>query len=117
MLTDGNAVNLTTPFYPVVNYPNDLNCQYNITVPDGNRVLVEFLDFHLEDLYDFLNVDGILYTGRDVPDTYLSTTNTLTLTFSSDSVGTEKGYLLRLSSILVSGMFFFSFSLSFPFLL
>ena len=106
MLTESNLVNLTTPFYPVLNYPDNTYCKYNITVPDGKRVLVEFLDFHLEDTYDFLNVDGILYTGRDVPDTYLSTTNTLNLWFSSDVWGGEKGYLLRLSSVLVSGMFF-----------
>ena len=99
MLTDGNPVNLTTPLYPAANYPADTSCEYDVTVPAGNRVLVEFLDFALKENSDFLTVDGIVHTGRNVPDTYTSTDNTLNIQFSSDSSTGEKGFLLRLSLV------------------
>ena len=48
----------TSPSYPH-NYPNNKNCNWRITVPDGYSVKVVFSHFNTEEGYDYLRIyDG-----------------------------------------------------------
>ena len=66
ILPVGTTYNLTSPGYPVRNYPGNIICIWKFRVPDGFRVLVNFLDFSLN-RYDFLYVASRPLTGNDPP--------------------------------------------------
>ena len=69
-------------------------------------MVVEFLDFDLQDNYDFLFLDGKRFTGSSMfPDKFLSNSSRLTIRFDTDDFINfgARGYLLRLNAVRESG--------------
>ncbi|XP_066263204.1 cubilin-like [Branchiostoma lanceolatum] len=90
-----------SPNYPMA-YGNNENCEWTITVPEGNTVSLTVDRFNVEDGADFLNIyDGdsdsrILlrsYTGEESADTITSISNYMYVRFISDDVTTGQGFL------------------------
>ncbi|EFP00113.1 hypothetical protein CRE_18785 [Caenorhabditis remanei] len=99
---------VTSPNYPE-NYPDNKSCGTLIHVAEGHVISLEFLAFNTEDSYDTLSVfDGNstsfphlgTYSGKTVPPTITSSSNSLYLYFSSDLVNNYPGY----SALFVSGV-------------
>lgn len=99
----GSAVNLSSPLYPD-DYPVNVRCDWTADVAEGYKVLVEFLDFSTEYNYDGIFLDETLFTGSNTPVNFTSTSEVLTIKFISDDYETDRGFLLRLSAIDVSGI-------------
>ena len=87
-------------------YENFVNCAFLIQIPKNLRIAIKFEYFDLEDGFDFLEVyDGEywtneligLYTGSTTPDPFISTSNSLYLVFSTNSVGIKSGFSLYYS--------------------
>ncbi|XP_020632354.1 deleted in malignant brain tumors 1 protein-like [Orbicella faveolata] len=55
----GSSGSFSSPNYPG-NYPNNARCIWTTTVPRGSQFRIEFVFFHTERRYDYLNV----YVGR-----------------------------------------------------
>ncbi|XP_072043143.1 uncharacterized protein [Amphiura filiformis] len=102
-LTPGISLAFSSPLYPQ-DYPVGKICNYTVSVPEGYKVLVEFLDFEMEPSWDFLFIDNGMLTGNNPPDNYTSVNETLTMRLVSDSNTALRGYLLQLSAIDVSGV-------------
>ncbi|XP_072043432.1 fibropellin-3-like [Amphiura filiformis] len=100
-LTPGTPLAFSSPLYPQ-DYPVNKICNYTVSVPEGYKVLVEFLDFEVEDSWDFLFLDDGILTGTSPPDNYTSVNETLSMRFVSDPSYAYRGYLLQLSAIDVS---------------
>jgi hypothetical protein len=64
---------------------------------------VEFLEFGLEEFYDFLYLNDTQFTGFNPPANFTSITETLPIRFTSDVIIDGPGLLLRLSPLDVSG--------------
>ena len=84
-----------------VGYPNDLKCYWFINVKPDNSIQLEFKDFHLEHMRDFLTIhdgnsstDRVLgkYSGDDLPPVLISSTNNLFLNFTTDGVVNKTGF-------------------------
>ena len=73
----------------------------------GYKVLVEFLQFGLEDHYDFLYLNQTRFTGVVGPAmNYTSVTETLPIRFTSDGAAVGPGFVIRLSALDVSGLLY-----------
>ena len=79
----GQSGQITSPGWPL-NYPDNQNCLYVITVPEPNTVLLNITDFHLEDEedcdYDYLEVRSLFYIhpeGTKIYYMYIYTTSSL----------------------------------------
>ena len=94
--------NLTSPGYPVRNYPGNIICIWKFRVPDGFRVLVNFLDFSLN-RYDFLYVASRPLTGNDPPRNLTSSSGTV-IAFLSDFSDGDKGFSITASAINVTDL-------------
>ena len=96
----------SSPLYPN-NYPNDLLCKWQITVPVGEQIKMDFRSFNLQSgsncKYDFVLVqdrktpnsslvDVGKYCGYNIPPSYLSTENELHIQFKTDSWRNYKGF-------------------------
>ena len=77
---------------------------WTLTVDEGQRVNLTFLDFHIEDdednlcAYDWIDLASDNYNSRHCgqtsePWTIISNGNTLTITFRSDGIETRTGFL------------------------
>lgn len=109
----GGAVNVTSPGYPN-NHTNNIYCVYYLDVPEGYKVLIEFLDFHLEAGWDFLTglesedrpdpSARIRWTGANVSNNFTSRTQSFILAFSADGAVTRRGFQLLISPINVTGV-------------
>ncbi|XP_049544721.1 cubilin homolog [Anopheles darlingi] len=88
-------------------YPNNLNCEYLISLPIGSRVEIQFTKFHLEASedckFDYLEVfDGRTtddpslgkFCGDRLPAGYTSTGNVLLLKFRTDWSAPKPGFSL-----------------------
>ena len=54
LVFDGGASgNLTSPNYPG-NYPNHADCEWTISIPAGQRIGLNFREFHVEDHHSCL---------------------------------------------------------------
>ncbi|KAM3933981.1 enteropeptidase [Leptodactylus fuscus] len=90
----------TSPNYPQ-DYPNLAACIWYLNAAEGHNIQLHFRVFDLENIYDVVEVrdgrgsDSLLlavYTGMNqVPDVF-STTNHMTVYFTSDSTTTRKGF-------------------------
>ncbi|XP_063226608.1 cubilin [Bacillus rossius redtenbacheri] len=109
---------LHTPFYPG-NYPANKLCTYEIALPLGYAINLNFLDFDVEDLsypscnYDYVEIHdgdttnstligGRRYCGEDnehVPPPVQSTLNHLLIVFHTDGSVSNKGFLANYSAI------------------
>ncbi len=103
-----NEGSIQSPLYPNF-YPEDIQCTWVISVEKPSRIRLTFApEFDLEEeehcMYDSLSIrDGAnvvdkeigKYCGQDPPDTILSSTSSLHITFRSDKSGVGKGFLLE----------------------
>lgn len=105
----------SSPNYPH-DYPNQASCTYEIRVPTGSRIILDFYDFSLETGYDVLElkqtVAGSLLqvarlTGSNLTSTqFTSAENHFWLHFTSDHSVTRKGFSASYRTI--SGQSFIS---------
>ena len=100
ILPVGTTYNLTSPGYPVRNYPDNLRCIWYFRVPDGFRVLVNFHDLSLQ-RYDFLYVASRPLTGNDSPRNLTSPSGTV-IAFLTNSRDDDRGFSITVSAINVS---------------
>ncbi|XP_075053937.1 enteropeptidase [Mixophyes fleayi] len=95
------------------NYPNLASCIWYLNAAVGHNIQLHFQAFDLENIYDVVEVrdgkgsDSLLlavYTGSNqVPDVF-STTNQITVYFTSDSSTTAAGFLANFTSGYRLGM-------------
>ena len=93
-------------------YPNNLNINKTISVTNGKKIKITFLDFQLEDrwfneIYDFITItdgNGELLLdktyGENKPDEIVSRTNKIILWFKTDGYVPKKGFKLRWESVV-----------------
>ncbi|XP_073440598.1 enteropeptidase [Dendrobates tinctorius] len=95
------------------NYPNLASCIWYLNAAEGHNIQLHFQVFDLENIYDVVEVrdgrgsDSLLlavYTGTNqVPDVF-STTNHMTVYFTSDSSTTRKGFVANFTTGYHLGM-------------
>ncbi|XP_040188614.1 embryonic protein UVS.2-like isoform X2 [Rana temporaria] len=90
----------TSPGYPG-NYSPNMNCNFTITAPVGNKIALTISDFHLESsimcMYDYLTLfmDGTQmgpFCGDRTIPVYYSKGNSMVLVFHSDKSTQAKGF-------------------------
>ncbi|XP_071443305.1 cubilin [Hetaerina americana] len=98
------------------NNPNDyvhnVNCEWLIRVPVGERIRVTFMTFHVEDSngcrFDYVQIHNgnsensplmARLCGVNVPRPYLSTGNTMMIQFKTDASVSGKGFHLRYETV------------------
>lgn len=98
-----------TPKYPEL-YNHNSKCSWSITVPKGNAIMLEFLDFDIEKevncnndyltIYDSNSTTIGQYCNSKRPPTLVcSSSNTMRLNFKSDDVLALKGFLVTYQAI------------------
>ncbi|XP_044280900.1 CUB and sushi domain-containing protein 2-like [Varanus komodoensis] len=92
----GQSGIISTPHYPS-EYINNADCTWTILAEPGDTIALVFLDFQLEDEYDFLEVTGtegssLWFTGTNLPAPVISSKNWLRLHFMSDGNHRQKGF-------------------------
>ncbi|XP_071795644.1 dorsal-ventral patterning protein tolloid-like [Asterias amurensis] len=95
-------VNLTSPGYPE-DYPNSIDCQWEIRAPDWVSVVVSIQDFSTE-LLDYVYIDGTLLDGHTASIALFITTRLKSIAFTSltsirfaaDEFDAGRGFLLQL---------------------
>ncbi|XP_034269262.1 CUB and sushi domain-containing protein 2 isoform X2 [Pantherophis guttatus] len=92
----GQSGIISTPHYPL-EYNNNADCTWTILAEPGDTIALVFLDFQLEDEYDFLEVTGtegssLWFTGTNLPAPVISSKNWLRLHFMSDGNHRQKGF-------------------------
>ena len=90
------------------NYEDNQDCMITIVFP--SRIKLEFISFNVEDnancdydylmIFDGLTTDSLLtpqggLCGSTIPNSIVSTENTIVILFHTDSTGTEAGFLIR----------------------
>uniref|UniRef100_A0A673K3X9 Suppressor of tumorigenicity 14 protein homolog n=1 Tax=Sinocyclocheilus rhinocerous TaxID=307959 RepID=A0A673K3X9_9TELE len=91
--------NFTSPHFPSF-YPPLLDCNWNINVPAGRRIKIEFNMFRVKEPgvdtsschKDYVEVLGKKYCGERRRLVLSSTTNSLEVKFHSDESYTDKGF-------------------------
>ena len=91
-----------SPFYPS-DYTNWTTCDWSVTVPQGNRIRIEFVTFDLEDGFDYLRIDESQFSAGS-PSSFISEDESVNIVFTSDGFSSRRGFLLNLSPISVSGL-------------
>ncbi|XP_070708966.1 cubilin [Pempheris klunzingeri] len=109
---------ITSPNYPQ-NYPQNIDCIWVITVPNGEAVQIDFEDeFYIEPtgscMYDFLELrDGSTSNaglisrlcGNTQPSTQHSTSSSMLLRFRTDTSVTHKGFKAKYSIATCGGTY------------
>ncbi|XP_059183305.1 cubilin [Centropristis striata] len=109
---------ITSPNYPQ-NYPQNMDCVWVITVPNGEAVQIDFEDeFYIEPtsscVYDYLELrdgstlnDGLIsrLCGNTRPSTQHSTGSSMLLRFRTDTSVTHKGFKAKYSIALCGGTY------------
>lgn len=97
-----------TTFYdnggPDDDYSSNVNATLNL-IPDdaGKKIILEFTEFDVENIYDYLNVNNnskiTKLTGDKTPSKITSTAANggLTLTFKTDGFGNSPGFIAKVS--------------------
>ncbi len=85
---------------PENDYINDDNRYFTIHAPAGKKVKLQFLLFHTEPTHDYLQINGVNYSGliNDNP-TIISSGSTMELYFHSDWYSTYYGWCIMVSSV------------------
>lgn len=106
----GSVVNntLKSPGYPSY-YPNSMDCNYSISIPNGMAMEINFHDFVVEDHrhcgYDYLiisNADGQtfgVYCGDRTGKKVLVTGRLVVIKFHSDSSAQRQGFLMGFTAV------------------
>ncbi|KAF3832537.1 hypothetical protein F7725_026202 [Dissostichus mawsoni] len=93
---------ILSPGFPG-NYPGNLDCTWQITLPTGYGAHIQFLNFSSEDNHDFLEVragpqhsSALIgqFTGSQIPPLLLSTTHLTVIHFYSDHSENRPGFKL-----------------------
>ncbi|KAM8977005.1 enteropeptidase [Pelodytes ibericus] len=88
-------------------YPNRASCIWYLNAPVGENIQLHFQVFDLENIYDIVEVrDGkganslllAIYTGKNPGKDLFSTTNQMTVYFTSDTSGTAGGFLANFTT-------------------
>ncbi|KAK1169576.1 enteropeptidase [Acipenser oxyrinchus oxyrinchus] len=104
-LWDSNST-FSSASYPR-NYMNNAFCVWYLNADEGKNIKLHFLDFDLEDIYDVVEVrdgrgdDSLLldvYTGKASFQDVYSTTNHMTVLFTTDKSTTRKGFLANFTT-------------------
>ncbi|KAF0028409.1 hypothetical protein F2P81_019496 [Scophthalmus maximus] len=109
---------ITSPNYPQ-NYPQNVDCVWVITVPNGEAVQIDFEDeIYIEPttqcLYDYLEVRDGSTTNADLisrlcgntrPSTQHSTGSSMLLRFRTDTSVTHKGFKAKYSKATCGGTY------------
>uniref|UniRef100_A0A665V841 Cubilin n=1 Tax=Echeneis naucrates TaxID=173247 RepID=A0A665V841_ECHNA len=109
---------ITSPNYPQ-NYPQNIDCIWVISVPNGEAVQIDFEgEFYIEPntgcAYDYLEIrDGSSLNddlisrlcGNTHPSTQLSTGSTMLLRFRTDTSVTHKGFKAKYSTAICGGTY------------
>lgn len=114
-LTDSNpTIDITSTNYPA-NYPNNEECIWFVSGPDGKHIYVEVINFNTELLYDLVTIGNLLnindlgsatistsgnlaQTGTERPPAFLSTGEIVWARFVSDGSKTEDGFTIRFTT-------------------
>ena len=105
--SDKEAVTLITPGYPIA-YRNELICEWIVNAAGGRRIIVDIIDFDMENKYDFLIVGNgensaikssviARLTGETRLRTLTSAEDTIWLKVASDRTGTGRGFEIELT--------------------
>ncbi|XP_072017015.1 uncharacterized protein [Amphiura filiformis] len=105
-LSTNASVTIQSPGYPTY-YPNDIQCNWNVTPSATRRILVQFLDFKTEQDYDILyvgtlnNRKALSYSGYDTSDALIISpiNETLLFEFSADYSGTRTGFSIVVTDV------------------
>ncbi|XP_034427678.1 cubilin [Hippoglossus hippoglossus] len=109
---------ISSPNYPQ-NYPQNIDCIWVITVPNGEAVQIDFEDeFYIEPtaqcMYDYLEVRDGSITNADLisrlcgntrPSTQHSTGSSMLLRFRTDTSVTHKGFKAKYSKATCGGTY------------
>ncbi|GAB6028275.1 hypothetical protein CHUAL_002455 [Chamberlinius hualienensis] len=107
---ESNSSVIYSPAHGVTNYPNNLDCIYNIKNPKGGPLSLKFGDFQLDNndlvqVYDGPNTSGVRlhpekgFTSRSKVDMVLTATSgKMTVRFVSDPLRTARGWTATFSS-------------------
>ncbi|XP_019343511.2 CUB and sushi domain-containing protein 2 isoform X1 [Alligator mississippiensis] len=92
----GQSGIISSPHFPS-EYSNNADCTWTILAEPGDTIALVFMDFQLEDGYDFLEVTGtegssLWFTGMNLPAPVISSKNWLRLHFTSDGNHRQKGF-------------------------
>ncbi|KAM7405386.1 hypothetical protein PAMP_012653 [Pampus punctatissimus] len=93
----GDKDTFSSPFFPS-NYPPTITCVWDIKVPKEKFVKVHFKKFSLQQnsnqcLKDYVDVNGQRLCGSNLKSTvFTSRSNTITVTFKSDSSYVDQGF-------------------------
>ncbi|XP_056651096.1 CUB and sushi domain-containing protein 2 isoform X2 [Monodelphis domestica] len=92
----GQSGIISSPHFPS-EYGNNADCTWTILAELGDTIALVFIDFQLEDGYDFLEVTGtegssLWFTGASLPPPVISSKNWLRLHFTSDGNHRLKGF-------------------------
>ncbi|XP_069502358.1 astacin-like metalloendopeptidase [Ambystoma mexicanum] len=103
--TSSSGGTVTSENYPQ-NYPSNMDCEYYIWAPQGNKISLTFTDFNLEPDSTYCRIDYLSvhngptdkspligkYCGSITIPTLVSTGNTMLLLFHSDPTVQMKGF-------------------------
>ncbi|XP_066304568.1 enteropeptidase-like [Branchiostoma lanceolatum] len=112
-LTDcGGAYTQDSGVIELLNYGNNQDCRWTITVTEGKFVHLEFTQFDIEEdsscdydyvvIYDGPDVTGtqlFVGCGASIPGAITASANTMTVRFISDSSVTETGFSATYSAV------------------
>lgn len=80
-------------------YSNNENYTYTFYAPVGKRVNIDFDYFVTESGYDIITIDGDSYSGSYNLGSFVSSGNTMTISFHSDGGVTYAGWSATVSSV------------------
>ena len=103
---NGGSGSIKIPESPYTDYGRNLNCKWRLRAPTGQRVLIYFTSFDLENCCscDYVKIhDGSesysnvskLACGTDLPEPVYSSGRYLYITFRSDSSIGGKGFVVK----------------------
>lgn len=101
-LTAGDVITVSSSNYPE-KYNVNTECTVYLSAHNNGRVVLRFLDFELEEGWDFLTVgtgrnsSNVIskYTGHYVPETLSSEITDIWIFFDADGLYSFKGFLLQ----------------------
>lgn len=112
LFTDFQGQVMSPLDYEDQTYPHNLECEYLIKHPVGNRIRLEFLNFHLEESdeckFDYLEIfqgkstnSPLIgrFCGTSVPKIITSESNVVLLKFKSDWSTAHSGFSLKYRTI------------------
>ncbi|XP_076806589.1 cubilin-like isoform X2 [Clavelina lepadiformis] len=93
--------NISSPLYPHV-YHNNMSCQWNLQANDQHIIRITFLDARTQACCDIIKViengEEVFALSAGGLRTWTSTTDSVTITFNSDSSIVDKGFLATIEA-------------------